>query len=890
MMSQRSPGRSGLQNVARCLALAILVPLVSLYLAAAIDPHLTIGSPMLALAVNALPMVLLFMLLLFVTGRLLPALVVAVGFQAGLVAAGQLKSAILRVDLMYSDFSIIPMILTEPGLVAGFLPLGKIAILGVFALVLVVASFLAWRGLPVRLPERLLAGVFGMALAGVLVWGQGPMVLPSIGWLLPMQIDGARHAGVAGNIVLGRLTTRQVTHTYDPARGERFMKDVAELPTASGEVAPDVVVLQLESLFEPTLLCGMPDQPVLASIDALAPGGLSNLDVPVFGSRTLQTEFEMLTGTPVGFFVGSLFSYYDVLDGPVQALPRSLRDVGYHTVAIHPSRASFWRRDFAMPAMGFDHFISGEVYRGDADYTTQGWVTDDALVRSMVSVLSASPDPAFVFGVSIENHGPWGQVSAEVVDDFDPALIPEGTSQEAVAEWVDYVLRARRADRAVRDLHEALEKLGRPYVLLVYSDHLPTLKIFNDVCFKDGRAPHKQQTFFKLASNVEGPPLPPRSKAYLLPGLLAERVAPMPLGQWSATADAARRFGEAPGDRATDRMLEDYAHVAAARILEGAQPTPEESGALLRGERLAEMLAPRASAAAEPLPSGADGLTFPLRAEAPLRFDLDGVVGSLLVRPLSPLSNGECLGRTNPLGAWLNIRANGAVVQRARLHPLDSILLPLDMKGVDELSFELDEAGDAGCVTRRLLVGAARCQDGACTRASPPPAPGDRVARPAPGEVFGIAQSTSGARTVIERMSASDAPYQPLRVTQGSHRLFMHPTAEQPATITITPFDQPQRLRLRPRIESLDASCRGNKAGGIARATVQVGTEPVLQMPIDRRSREEYSVDVPAGQPLRVAVDNGNGVAWCDWVGVGFEFAMLPPDVPDVPDPAVSAR
>ena len=880
-MSPPRPAGSGSgRGLLRGLALVALVPLLALYVGAAIDPHLSVGSPVLALAVNALPLVLLFMAVLATTGRLLPALFVAVGVQAGVVAAGQLKSSILRVDLMYSDFSIIPMILTEPGLVLGFLPLERIAVVSAVALVLFVLSFLLWRGLRVGRPERAIAGVFALCLTGVLAWGQAPVVLPSIGWLLPMQIDGARHAGVTGNIVLGRLATRQVSHAYDPGRGDRFLRDVPPRPDTAVPNAPDIVVLQLESLFEPSLLCGMPDEPVLAAIDTLSPNGLSNLDVPVFGSRTLQTEFEVLTGAPVGFFTGSLFSYYDVLDGPVQALPRSLREIGYRTVAIHPSRASFWRRDFAMPALGFDQFISGDIYRGAADYTAQGWVRDDALARSMMSVLSASSGPAFVFGVSIENHGPWGQVSAEAIEDFDPAFKPEGVGQEALAEWVDFVRRARRTDRAVRGLHEALERTGRPYVLLVYSDHLPALKIFEDVCFKNGQPPQAQRTFFKIASNVEGPAPPRSSKAYLLPGLIAERVPRMPAGEWLATTHAARRFDAAADAEATKEWLADYAHVAAARIL-GDPPgrAPSEQGSLLRGERLAAILAPRSSAAPVPLPSGGDGLAFPLSAEAPLRMTLDATVRSLLVRPLSPLSDRACLGRPEPLDAWLNVRANGELIQRARMHPRDVLLLPLDVAGVDELRFEVESSSDAPCVTRLLLVAAAQCLDGNCSlKTAPAAAVADRLARPAPGEIFGIAEATRGMRTILRQLTDVETPAnQPLRVTQVEHALFMHPGADQPATLSVSAFDQPQRLRLRPRIEPLDANCRRLKEGGIARATLEVGGSPVLTMPIDRRTRDEYTVSIPAGQPLRLVVDNGNGVAWCDWVSMAFELAELPP-------------
>src|SRR5690606_17873609 len=127
-----------------------------------------------------------------------------------------------------------------------------------------------------------------------------PPTLPSLDWEVFTQNHGARVAGVSGNLVLGRLASGRVEPVREPGLAEAFWNDPlvleaqAALQAAPGAEKPDIIVIQSESLFDPATLCGVPKETVLEAFAEHGEGG--ELEVPVYGGRTLQTEFEMLTG------------------------------------------------------------------------------------------------------------------------------------------------------------------------------------------------------------------------------------------------------------------------------------------------------------------------------------------------------------------------------------------------------------------------------------------------------------------------------------------------------------------------------------------------------------------------------------------------------------------
>ena len=88
------------------------------------------------------------------------------------------------------------------------------------------------------------------------------------------------------------------------------------------------------------------------------------LHVPGWGANTMRTEFAVLTGIPESALGYDRFNpYYGLARVPIGSQVWRLRRAGYRTICLHPFDRRFFRRDLAMPALGFERFLGRETLR-----------------------------------------------------------------------------------------------------------------------------------------------------------------------------------------------------------------------------------------------------------------------------------------------------------------------------------------------------------------------------------------------------------------------------------------------------------------------------------------------------------------------------------------------
>ena len=89
------------------------------------------------------------------------------------------------------------------------------------------------------------------------------------------------------------------------------------------------------------------------------------LDVPGWGANTMRAEFAVLTGIPERDLGYDRFNpYHAFARAPIASLVWRLRGEGYRTICLHPFDRGFFRRDLAMPALGFETFLGRESLGG----------------------------------------------------------------------------------------------------------------------------------------------------------------------------------------------------------------------------------------------------------------------------------------------------------------------------------------------------------------------------------------------------------------------------------------------------------------------------------------------------------------------------------------------
>lgn len=385
---------------------------------------------------------------------------VAVGLVGLMTAVSNAKYASLREPFVFTDLSLFSQLFSHPRLYLPFLSAltiaGAVIGAGVF-----VASFITDVALVPSLPDvAFLVAVISIAL-GYLLAARMPLAL------VPAD-DQRRHGFFAVFIAY-------LLNGLRPATVRAFQRAVESGPFAEGAPAhtPDVIVIQSESFFDARRLGPAIRASLLTNIDTARRESFQygKLTVPAWGANTMRTEFSLLTGLRENSLGYARFYPYAFLRRPCASLASWFKRAGYRTLAIHPYYADFFGRKRVFGLLDFDRFIDIASF-GHAPRSGP-YVADSAVADSIVAHLEAGQRyPAFVFSMTMENHGPLHLETAAPGESAAYHTLGEDT------QWRDltvYLRHLANADAMVARLLAHLRARDRETVLCFYGDHVPAL-------------------------------------------------------------------------------------------------------------------------------------------------------------------------------------------------------------------------------------------------------------------------------------------------------------------------------------------------------------------------------------------------------------------------------
>lgn len=213
---------------------------------------------------------------------------------------------------------------------------------------------------------------------------------------------------------------------------------------------PNIVMIQLESFFDPKLWVSNPVDydpiPYFRYLMHTYPSGY--LSVPSVGAGTANTEFEAITGMNLDFFGPGEYPYKTVLNKTsCESTAFDLKNLGYTAHAIHNNEGTFYDRNHVFPQLGFDTFTPIE-YMYEIERNQNSWCKDKILVDEIGKALDSTEGSDFVYAISVQGHG-------------------------AYESFEYYCEQIREMDTFIRLLINALNDRGEPVALVLYGDHLP---------------------------------------------------------------------------------------------------------------------------------------------------------------------------------------------------------------------------------------------------------------------------------------------------------------------------------------------------------------------------------------------------------------------------------
>lgn len=331
-------------------------------------------------------------------------------------------------------------------------------------------------------------------------------------------------------------------------------------PASAGAVTcgaagcPDIVIVHLESVFDPLLLAdyratgGYLGQMEKKS-SAASKNGL--LRVHTWGGGSWVSEFAVLCGVdPRIFGMAGTLPHLNLSRYVKNCLPNYLKQLGYETHAIYTSHWNFVGVGAGFKRYGIDDFIDIRRIKGAP---TQWHLQRDKFFIDEARRILAQPSrqPRFIFVSTNWNHGPHGQGSHPETypGPFDIGKASDGPTR-------DYINRLNDTFTEMAKLEGELITRGKPTVMLSYGDHHPAfLKRYAPDLPADPFVKPDVLTFYRFARSYGPAGAPPHATLWIeeLPTRFLE-FAGIPLPPEMATIRALREKCSNTDDRCPPQL------------------------------------------------------------------------------------------------------------------------------------------------------------------------------------------------------------------------------------------------------------------------------------------------------------------------------------------------
>lgn len=262
---------------------------------------------------------------------------------------------------------------------------------------------------------------------------------------------------------------------YSEQEITRIEKTEDNLPATNEDSKPNIIFVQLESFFDPTLVeyLNISEDPIPNFRKLMKEYTSGYYKVPAVGAGTANTEFESITGMSLHYFGPGEYPYKSILkETTCESAPYVLKNLGYSTHAVHNNEANFYGRRSIFPNLGFDTFTSAEYMSEEENKNPLGWTKDEILTDEIIKCLDSTEESDYIYTISTQGHGAYPE--EQLID--DPEITVSGAETEAQNnQWEYYCNEIHEMDNFVKELTDALADYPEDVILVMYGDHLPTM-------------------------------------------------------------------------------------------------------------------------------------------------------------------------------------------------------------------------------------------------------------------------------------------------------------------------------------------------------------------------------------------------------------------------------
>ncbi|MDO4458521.1 MAG: LTA synthase family protein [Clostridia bacterium] len=301
---------------------------------------------------------------------------------------------------------------------------------------------------------------------------------------------------------------------------EKVLGEIEGIEDKNPEVKPNIIMIQLESFFDLNLLSDVSFSENPTPFYSYLKNNYSwgKLSVPSVGAGTANTEFEIISGMNLDFFGTGEYPYKTILkDETPETSVWNYKDLGYTAFALHNNNATFYDRNTVFATLGFDTFLTKEYFT-HYKMSSHGWMRDEYLLPEIKRCLKSTENQDYIYTITVQTHGSYP--SDYRPDNKIKALFYQIEDDGLTNQIEFYANVMRDADAFLQSLCEWLDTFEEPTVVVMYGDHMPSLKIdSSELMFGD-----LFETEYIMYSNFEMEKQRKDLEAYQLSSYVMERL------------------------------------------------------------------------------------------------------------------------------------------------------------------------------------------------------------------------------------------------------------------------------------------------------------------------------------------------------------------------------
>lgn len=262
---------------------------------------------------------------------------------------------------------------------------------------------------------------------------------------------------------------------YSPTRVAQWQQALNQTPASSHGHQPDnVIVLLVESFQDTTTLpwTAQPEPTPTYQLMKQQHAITGQVLAPVYGGKSVNSEFELLTGFSHGLLPSGSIAYKDFVKQAIPSLAWQFKQHDYHTNVIQVVAMHGYGYETIYQHLGFDQQFSLSRHDPSVSLDPTGRFGSSQAIAEQITELLNTQSRSFVFAFPNSSHAPWD------LHDYpnNPFQVSAVGSEPMQQELTAYFNALHHVDQLFKALTEWANNSTEHTVIMIVGDHQPALQ------------------------------------------------------------------------------------------------------------------------------------------------------------------------------------------------------------------------------------------------------------------------------------------------------------------------------------------------------------------------------------------------------------------------------